>query len=274
MFTPAYKECRILLVVGLICAILICMPHAVGAASPSLSNHKFYGTVHYNGRVVGAGYVVTAMVDGKEVASATTDDQGKWGVSQPFTVATAGCALVEFYVNGELVGTAASCIETNELNLTAPRLLQSSASTASVDSTAAGAISMTTDSQPSAGSTDSASSSLLSTATFIIGPQPSSASSPSDSSFSQPLHSTVVDSQHSPIDTSLASTGSEAVPPSVGNPAANEGLKGQGASTVPAGAVTAAHLSIIEIMVISGIVIWSIIIVIVLLLIVRKRSYY
>jgi hypothetical protein len=273
------KSSRLLLAVLFACNLLICLPHVVGAASPTVTGHKFYGTVHYNGKVVGAGYVVTAMVDGKEMASAITDDTGTWGVAQPFTVAIAGCALVDFYVNGELVGSAASCIETNELNLTAPRLLKASASSASVNSTTMGAGAGTSDVQASAGSADSGSSSLISTTTFFIGPQPSSSSSPSDSSFSQPLNPTAAVPNPPSTDASRAAA-PETTPSSaeaqsaVDAPTAKPDIQKVEAKTAPAPAAAPSAISLSEILVISAIVIWSLVIVIMLWMIMRKRPGY
>ncbi|MCX6006240.1 MAG: hypothetical protein NTZ34_03150 [Chloroflexi bacterium] len=264
MAMTKFKVIQVLLAVSLICSVLFLLPHAAMADGPT---HAFYGTVSYNGKIVGEGYVVTAMVNGKEVASATTDDQGKWGVSQPFTVAIGGCALIEFYVNGDLVGSASSCIATNELNLTASWAPHTSASTASAASTTVPAVSGTDNSLPSSSSADSGSQSPSSTQTFFIGPQPSVSSSPSDSPLSQPTHTS---SQSSTAQTPAAAPDSETIPPAADFPIAKTSLQDGVASTSPAGA----PISVTEVLVMGAIVVWSILIVFVFLAIIRKRPDY
>ena len=164
----------VLLSVLLICSILFGLPHAAGADCPTCSTHEFHGTVSNNGKVAGAGYVVTAVVNGQEMASATTDARGKWGASQTFTVASPAGSLIDFYVNGVLAGSGASCIATNELNLAVYGAPPPSGSTTSAASPATtgdtSAVSGTSDSQPSLSPTPSNGPS--STLTFFIGPQP------------------------------------------------------------------------------------------------------
>ncbi len=177
------KALPVLLSVLLICSVPFFFPRAAVADCPSCSTHEFYGTASNNGKVVGAGYVVTAVVNGQEMATATTDAQGKWGISQPFRVTSPAGSLIEFYVNGVLAGSGASCIQTNELNLAVYGAPPPSDSTSSValpqttgaDSSASG----TAGSQPSSSSTPSSAPSSSSTLTFFIGPQsPTSHASP------------------------------------------------------------------------------------------------
>jgi hypothetical protein len=175
---PGLKSFPVLLSILFICSIPPLLPIAAEADGPSCATHEFHGTVSNAGKVVGAGYVVTAMVNGQEMASATTDTQGRWGNSQPFTVATNPGSLIEFYINGHLVGSAASCIATNELNLSAAGASPARGSTNQVatDTTAASSTSTATGaSQPPLISTPSDAPSSQSTLTFLIGPQSSAA---------------------------------------------------------------------------------------------------
>jgi hypothetical protein len=114
------------------------------------------------------------VVNGQEMAAATTDTSGKWGASQTFTVASPAGSLIDFYVNGVLAGSGASCIATNELNLAvygAPPPSGSATSAASPATTGAmSAVSATADSQSSLSPTPS--NGPASTLTFFIGPQP------------------------------------------------------------------------------------------------------
>ena len=171
------KALSVLLAVLLIGIVPFFLPHAVGADCPSCSTHEFHGTASNNGKVVGAGYVVTAVVNGQEMAAATTDAQGKWGIFQPFRVASPAGSLIEFYVNGVLAGSGASCMETNELNLAVSGAPQPSGSTTSVASPATSgvtsAVSGADVSQPSPATMPPDALSSSSTLTFFIGPQPS-----------------------------------------------------------------------------------------------------
>ena len=164
----------VLLSILLICSVPFFLPYAAGADCPSCSTHEFHGTVSNNGKVAGAGYVVTAVVNGQEMAAATTDASGKWGASQTFTVASPPGSLIDFYVNGVLAGSGASCIATNELNLAVYGAPPPSGSTTSAASPATTgntpSVPGTADSQPPLSPTPSNGPS--STLTFFIGPQP------------------------------------------------------------------------------------------------------
>jgi hypothetical protein len=143
---------------GIICILTLpCITLQVEAANPAGTTHQFYGTVSGSGGLVGAGYTVTAMVNGQQVASATTDSHGQWGYSPLFVVTASSNTNIEFYVNGVLAGTAAGCISTNRMELVynAPPLSPVSTGTETVT---AGAIS-------SGGTT-----------TFFIGKQPTGTS--------------------------------------------------------------------------------------------------
>ncbi len=163
---PALKALPVLLSVLFICSVPFFLPRAAAADCPSCTTHEFHGTVSNNGKVVGAGYVVTAVVNGQEMAAATTDMQGKWGASQPFTVTSPAGSLIDFYVNGVLVGSGASCIPTNELNLAASGAPPTPDSTTSVASGTEG-------SQPSLSPAPPGTQSSSCTLTFFNGPQPS-----------------------------------------------------------------------------------------------------
>ena len=164
-----------LLSVLLICSIPFLLPHAADADCPTCSTHEFHGTVSNNGKVAGAGYVVTAVVNGQELAAATTDAGGKWGASQTFTVSSPAGSLIDFYVNGVLAGSGASCIATNELNLAVYGAPPPSGSATSSDSPVTAedtpSVPGTADSQHSVSPRPSTGPS--STLTFFIGPQPS-----------------------------------------------------------------------------------------------------
>jgi hypothetical protein len=133
--------------------LLPCFAFNVQAASPSGVTHQFYGTVTGSGGLMGAGYNVTATVDGQQVASTTTDLQGQWGYSPLFVVTAPSSSTVEFYVNGVLSGTAAGCISTNRLDLVYNAPVKPSGS--------AGTAAAVTGSVASGGTT-----------TFFIGDQP------------------------------------------------------------------------------------------------------
>ncbi|MHB8084227.1 MAG: hypothetical protein ACYDHZ_00170 [Dehalococcoidia bacterium] len=83
---------------------------AVQADCPTCISHQYFGTVTHNGVPVGQGYTVYALVNGEQVASTTTDSNGQWGNTAPFIVSAPSGAFVEFYVCGEYMGKAASCI--------------------------------------------------------------------------------------------------------------------------------------------------------------------
>ena len=109
------------------------------------------------------------------MASATTDPQGRWGNTEPFTVASSAGSLIEFYVNGVLAGSAASCIETNELNISVygvPPPSGSTPSTASPETAASSPVTTTAASQPALSSAPPDGSASSSTLIFYIGPQP------------------------------------------------------------------------------------------------------
>jgi hypothetical protein len=170
MARPGFTIYGVLLTIALSSAVLLCLPRAAGAASPSGPTHEFYGTVSSGGQPAGAGYVVTAVVNGEQVASSTTNSQGKWGGSQSFMVAVPSGSLIEFYVNGRLVGSAASCIATNQLTLPAAGIPQPS-NAQPADRPLATTPSNTTSPMVSGGGA------APSTQTFYVGPQPSGAGS-------------------------------------------------------------------------------------------------
>ncbi|MGA9048737.1 MAG: hypothetical protein WB588_07085 [Dehalococcoidia bacterium] len=89
---------------------ILFMFQAVRADCPSCISHQYFGTVSHNGVPVGQGYTVYAVVNGEQVASTTTDSNGQWGNTEPFIVSAPSGAFVEFYVGGEYMGEAASCI--------------------------------------------------------------------------------------------------------------------------------------------------------------------
>ena len=154
---------------------LLVLPLAATAAGPTCSNHEFYGTVTSGGHVVGAGYVVTAMVNGQQVATGTTDAQGRWGSDQSFAVTCPPGSLIEFYVNGELIGSAASCIETNELNLAVSRPPQASNTQAlQAPQTATSSDTSSSSAQPSTTSDSAGAITSPATVTFLIGQQSNS----------------------------------------------------------------------------------------------------
>ncbi len=171
---PGTRALAALILLLLFCSAPFFSPYAARADGPSCASHQFYGTVSNNGKIVGAGYIVTAVVNGQQMASATTDAQGKWGNTQSFSVTTQAGSLIEFYVNGVLAGSAASCIETNELNIAVygvPPPSGSAASTASSETAATSSASATAVSQPALSSAPSNSPASPSTLTFYIGPQ-------------------------------------------------------------------------------------------------------
>ena len=97
--------------------LALCFIQAAGAAGNTGTTHQFYGTVTGHKGLVGAGYVVTAVVDGQQVASTVTDANGQWGYSPLFIVTAPASTTIEFYVNSVLSGTAAGCISTNRMDL-------------------------------------------------------------------------------------------------------------------------------------------------------------
>jgi hypothetical protein len=175
MAMPETRAFAALMLLLLFCSAPFFYPCAARADGPSCGSHEFYGTVSNNGKVVGAGYIVTAVVNGQEVASATTDAQGRWGNTQPFAVASTAGSLIEFYVNGVLAGSAASCIETNQLNIAVygvPPPSGSAASTASTEPAPTSSVASTAVSQPALSSAPSNAPASSSTLIFYIGPQP------------------------------------------------------------------------------------------------------
>lgn len=139
---------------GIIFALMLtCFAQKIEATGPAGTPHQFYGTVVSNGRVVGAGYTVTAIINGRQVAATTTDAHGQWGYSPLFVVTAPSSSNIEFYVNGVLAGTAAGCISTNRLDLVCNLTPVSPGGT--------GAETVTTGTVSSGG-----------TITFFIGPQP------------------------------------------------------------------------------------------------------
>jgi hypothetical protein len=177
MAMPGTRAFAALILFLLFCSAPFFSPCAARSDGPSCGSHEFYGTVSNNGKVVGAGYIVTAVVNGQEVASATTDAQGRWGNAQPFAVASTAGSLIEFYINGVLAGSAASCIETNQLNIAVygvPPPSGSAASTASSATASTSSVSATAVSQPALSSAPSNAPASSSTPIFYIGPQPAS----------------------------------------------------------------------------------------------------
>ncbi|MDD5312724.1 MAG: hypothetical protein PHO26_06800 [Dehalococcoidia bacterium] len=78
---------------------LVYVPPVQADGPPSIP-HQFYGNVYNNDVLVGANYTVVAKVGTTQVASATTDSQGRYGYSPLFRVTASSGALIEFYVNG------------------------------------------------------------------------------------------------------------------------------------------------------------------------------
>jgi uncharacterized repeat protein (TIGR01451 family) len=170
---------------AILCALMLpCFTLEIQASGPAGITHQFYGTVTGSGGLVGAGYTVTAIVDGQQVASTTTDSHGQWGYSPLFVVTAPSSSSIEFYVNGVLAGTAAGCISTNRLDLiyNAPVKPSSSANTVTAVEGGGGTI------------------------TFYIGPQPTG----SKPGKSVPVESTPTIS--APPVTSIAVTGLLASP--------------------------------------------------------------
>lgn len=108
---------------------ILCILQPAEAENPTGSVHQFYGTVTSNGKPVGAGYVVTATISGKLVASTTTDALGQWGYSPLFVVTSPCGTAIEFNVNGMLAGTASGCISTNRLDLVYNGMITTGSST-------------------------------------------------------------------------------------------------------------------------------------------------
>ncbi len=77
-------------------------------APPGLP-HQFYGNVTSGGALVSAGIPVVAKISGIQVASVTTDAQGRYGYSTQFLVIGTGGQTIEFFVNGSLVSQTATC---------------------------------------------------------------------------------------------------------------------------------------------------------------------
>ena len=132
----------ILLPAAVLATAIICLfifGQAALADCPSCISHQYFGTVVANGRPASVGYTVYAVVNGVQVASTTTDSKGRWGYDVPFIVSAPSGSFVEFYVSGEYVGEAASCIAGSSTKLD---LMVSAATgpTASTITTEAGTI--------------------------------------------------------------------------------------------------------------------------------------
>lgn len=82
--------------------LTICLSAAGAAhAQPPQIPHRFYGTVVIGDSPAAAGATVSARINGVEVASTTTDSQGRYGYgAEPLLVSGSNGATVEFYVNG------------------------------------------------------------------------------------------------------------------------------------------------------------------------------
>jgi hypothetical protein len=102
---PAVARTFISFATGLL-LLMILVPSV--QAQPSMP-HQFYGTVTIDSALAGAGQTVTAKIASAQVASGTTDAQGRYGYSPTFMVTGAGGALIEFYVNGVKATQTANC---------------------------------------------------------------------------------------------------------------------------------------------------------------------
>jgi len=182
--TVILKAAVQLAVFSLFIPFIIVSSTSVSADGASCRVHEFHGTVTSNGHSVGSGFTVSAFVNGQQVASTTTDTQGKWGYNQPFIVDAPAGSTIDFYINSTLVGSASSCIETDELNLSAGGAPPPVSTPSSTSSTT----------QPDTSVKSSA------TITFFIGPQ----SSGSSSSNTNPANTSSAD--HSPAASSAPTT--------------------------------------------------------------------
>ena len=81
-------------------AMVLSLVQPAYAAAPPAIPQQFYGTVTINGTSASAGAAVSAKVGGTQLASTTTDSQGRYGYSPIFTVAASSGATMDFYING------------------------------------------------------------------------------------------------------------------------------------------------------------------------------
>ena len=89
-------------------------------AQPPQIPHQLYGTVTVGGNPPAQGTVVSIRINSTEVASATTDAQGRYGYSPTLKISGSSGAAMEFYVNSvkaQQTYTLSSGAVTN-LNLT------------------------------------------------------------------------------------------------------------------------------------------------------------
>lgn len=83
----------VLLIIGSLSTYFI---QSVRADAPN--THQFYGHVSINGSPPSEGYSVTAGIGGIQVASCTTDSQGRYGYNSPFTISGQNGQTITFYV--------------------------------------------------------------------------------------------------------------------------------------------------------------------------------
>ncbi|MHB8085604.1 MAG: Ig domain-containing protein [Dehalococcoidia bacterium] len=96
----------ICLAIGL-ALLIIPAQMALGDAAPAVPN-QFYGLVTVNGATAGSGVTVTASVGGVNVATGTTDAQGRYGYSPLFMVTANQGSTINFFVNGVQASQTAS----------------------------------------------------------------------------------------------------------------------------------------------------------------------
>ena len=90
-----------------ILSLLLGSAYAVSADSPGVPN-QFYGTVTINGSTAGSGVTITAVVNGVNGATTTTDSSGRYGYSAAFMVNGSTGNQITFLVNGTQAGQSVS----------------------------------------------------------------------------------------------------------------------------------------------------------------------
>jgi len=81
-------------------ALMLGITQPAYADGPLTPPCQLWGTVTVNGSPAAAGVPVVAKVGNTQIASATTDTQGRYGYSSAFMVPGTNGTTVEFYVNG------------------------------------------------------------------------------------------------------------------------------------------------------------------------------
>jgi len=88
------------LILFVMLAMALGMAQSANADGPPPIPEQFYGKVVIDGSPASTGTTVSIYINGAEVASTTTDAQGRYGYSTLVKLSGSNGATVEFYVNG------------------------------------------------------------------------------------------------------------------------------------------------------------------------------